>query len=388
MEYIKLGEISEFIMGQAPKGEDCNKIGNGTIFVKAGQFDKLYPKVEEWTTTPLKLAKKNDVLICVVGATVGKLNLGIDCAIGRSVSAIRCNSEKLDYKYLYYYLTTWISRIRGLSQGSAIGVITKDMLYDLHIPIYDITTQIKIVEILDKSQELIDKRKEQIEALDELVKSKFMEMFGDPALNPNGWDIVELSSIMTEKASNGFFAKNDEYTTHGNAKVMWLGDIINRRYSNIKGLREVNVNGSQLDKYRVKYGDLLFCRSSLNKDGIGKSSAIPKEIDNNIMFECHIIRTSLNLNRCVPEFIQIQSTMPYFRNQIMSNSKTATMTTIGQDGIIKTKVILPDLELQKKFIDIVYHIDKLKFEMEESLKELEDNFNSLMQKAFKGELFN
>lgn len=58
MNYNKLGEISEFIMGQAPKSENCNKNGNGTVFVKAGQFGELYPIVEEWTTTPLKLAKK------------------------------------------------------------------------------------------------------------------------------------------------------------------------------------------------------------------------------------------------------------------------------------------------------------------------------------------
>ncbi|HDK7175468.1 TPA: restriction endonuclease subunit S [Clostridium botulinum] len=195
-------------------------------------------------------------------------------------------------------------------------------------------------------------------------------MFGDPAFNPMNWEVVELSSLLREKASNGFFAKNDEYRTGGNAKVMWLGDIINRRYSNIEGLKEVDTTDVQLNKYRVKYGDLLFCRSSLNKDGIGKASAVPKDAGKNIMFECHIIRTPLDLSKCIPEFIQVQSTMDYFRNQIMSNSKTATMTTIGQDGIITTKVILPKLDLQKQFVEFIYQIDKLKFEIQNSLKEL------------------
>ncbi|MCS4446353.1 hypothetical protein JTT02_07355 [Clostridium botulinum] len=93
MEYIKLGELSEFIMGQAPNSQYCNKKGKGTPFVKAGQFGVKYPIIDEWTTKSLKKALKKDVLICVVGATAGKINLGCDCSIGRSVSAIRCNEK-------------------------------------------------------------------------------------------------------------------------------------------------------------------------------------------------------------------------------------------------------------------------------------------------------
>ncbi|KAA8673268.1 hypothetical protein F3O63_09465 [Clostridium sp. HV4-5-A1G] len=188
-------------------------------------------------------------------------------------------------------------------------------------------------------------------------------MFGNPAFNPMSWKVVELSSLLREKASNGFFAKNDKYKADGNAKVMWIGDIINRRYSNTKGLKKVDVTDIQLNKYRIKYGDLLFCRSSLNKDGIGKASVVPRDVENNIIFECHVIRIPLDLSKCIPEFIQVQSTIDYFRNQIMSKSKTATMTTIGQDGIITTKVILPELNLQNQFADFVKHVDKLKFEM-------------------------
>lgn len=84
-----LGIVADFEMGQAPPGAACNTSGSGTVFVKAGEFGRQKPVVREWTTDPKKFAKDGDVLICVVGATAGKLNLGIDCAIGRSVAAIR-----------------------------------------------------------------------------------------------------------------------------------------------------------------------------------------------------------------------------------------------------------------------------------------------------------
>jgi type I restriction enzyme S subunit len=83
----KLGDFATFEMGQAPPGSECNGEGVGTLFVKAGEFGLTYPVQREWTTKPLKFGRTGDVFICVVGATAGKLNLGIDCAIGRSVAA-------------------------------------------------------------------------------------------------------------------------------------------------------------------------------------------------------------------------------------------------------------------------------------------------------------
>ena len=101
---VKLGNVVESIMGQAPPGVECNKTGEGTIFVKAGEFGKEFPVIKEWTTKPLRYAKKGDTLLCVVGATCGKVNKAIDCAIGRSVAAIRPIKDKIDENYLFYFV--------------------------------------------------------------------------------------------------------------------------------------------------------------------------------------------------------------------------------------------------------------------------------------------
>src|ERR1700724_105505 len=98
--HTTLGDIADFVMGQAPPGVDCNFEGKGIPFVKAGEFGEKRPIIREWTTRPLKRARASDVLICVVGATSGKLNLGADCAIGRSVAAIRPDPKLLNQKYL------------------------------------------------------------------------------------------------------------------------------------------------------------------------------------------------------------------------------------------------------------------------------------------------
>lgn len=142
----RLGDLSEIVMGQAPPGDECNFDGKGTPFVKTGEFGERRPIIREWTTKPLKFAKSSDVLICVVGATCGKLNLGADCAIGRSVAAIRPNSSLLDKEFLYAFLHGWTLRLRNASQGSAQGVITREMLESIPISVPPLTLQKKFAQ--------------------------------------------------------------------------------------------------------------------------------------------------------------------------------------------------------------------------------------------------
>ncbi|AMK79065.1 MULTISPECIES: restriction endonuclease subunit S [Methylomonas] len=157
---VKLGEVVTLVMGQAPPGNECNKEGIGTIFVKTGEFGPIYPEVKEWTTKPLKYAQLGDVLICVVGATVGKLNLAIDCAIGRSVAAIRPN-EELDTNYLFFALMPYTLKLRNQSRGSAQGVIGKEELNSVEIRLPCLAEQHRIVAKVDELMALCDQLEQQ-----------------------------------------------------------------------------------------------------------------------------------------------------------------------------------------------------------------------------------
>lgn len=197
-----------------------------------------------------------------------------------------------------------------------------------------------------------------------------------------GWNRVNISTVVGGKVSNGFFAKRDDYCNDGNVKVLGVAHVVNRMYSNIEDLPTTNATETDIAKYGVKYGDMLFCRSSLVAAGIGKASIVPKDTPDNVLFECHVIRLPLDLDKCVPEFMQVLSTTEYFRNQVIAQSKTATMTTIGQDGILKTDIILPPLEIQKQFLQFVEQTDKSKMVVQRSIAELEEVKKSLMQKYF------
>ena len=207
-------------------------------------------------------------------------------------------------------------------------------------------------------------------------------MFGDPLKNDKSWETGMIKNYITKKACNGFFAKNDKYTEDTGIPIIWISDFINKFYANIAGLKKVNAKAKDLEKYKVKYGDILFCRSSLNVEGIGKVGIIPRDLNEDIIFECHIIKVSVDITRIIPEFFRILSDTPYFRQQIMKNSKTATMTTIGQEGVVNIKIYVPPIELQKKFASIIEQVERTKQKMRDSLNEMDNHFNALMQRYF------
>ena len=144
-----LGQIAEFEMGQAPPGDACNHEGKGKLFVKAGEFGVNKPIEREWTTMPLKFGRQGDVFICVVGATCGKLNLGADCAIGRSVAAIR-PGEIIDQHFLYYQLQLQVMALRAASAGSAQGVINRKQLSEIAVRIAPLDEQARIVAKIEE----------------------------------------------------------------------------------------------------------------------------------------------------------------------------------------------------------------------------------------------
>lgn len=291
------------------------------------------------------------------------------------VKVLKCRLPNANYKYLYYTLLN--AKIPNTGYNRHFK-----WLKEIKIAYPNTEKQTEIVCILDKVSKIIEFRQRQLKKLDELVKSRFIELFGDPERNPKKWPVVSITEIIQGKVSNGFFAKRNAYRTDGNVQVLGVANIVNRMYSNIEGLPRTNATQAEKEKYRVNYGDMLFCRSSLVAEGIGKASIVPQDTPQNVLFECHVIRLPLDLQKCVPEFVQTLSTTPYFRKQIIAQSKTATMTTIGQDGILKAAIILPPVELQQEFLRFVKQTDKSKFVIQQALDKAQLLFDSLMQKYF------
>ena len=381
MNFVKLKEICQLLNGRAYKQEELLSSGKYKV-LRVGNFfsdkDYFYSNLD---LEENKYCDTGDLLFAWSASFGPKIWNGGKVIYHYHIWKIIL-SESVDKKYLYYYLFFMSERIKAEGHGGIMIHTTKQEMEERLIPLPPIDEQKRIAAVLDKCADIIAKRKQQLSALDNLIKARFVEMFGDPETNPMGWPKVGLPMVVQGKASNGYFAKREEYVKDGNVAVLGVAYVVNRMYSQVDNLPHTNATAEDIKKYRVKYGDMLFCRSSLVAEGIGKASIIPENTPDNTLFECHVIRLPLNLEKCIPEFMQVLSTTDYFRNQMIAQSKTATMTTIGQDGILKAIIILPQIEKQRDFYFFVKQIDKTKANIQKSLEKSQLLFDSLMQEYF------
>lgn len=390
MEYVNLKDYIETMeSGKRPKGGAVNEgipsLG-GEHITSEGKFNLRSNKlkyVPEDYYNELKKGKiqVNDILVVKDGATTGKTAIVTEkfpfkeACVNEHLFLIR-TKEELKAKYLYYYFLSDLGQHQILKdfRGATIGGISREFInINLYIP--NIEIQEKIIKILDKSQELIYKKKEQIFNLDELVKSRFIEMFGDTFLNTKSFEMKQIKDIT--QIIKGVTYKPEQVSDKG---------IIVLRSSNIQNSKFdlndiVRIDKEINEKFLVKYNDIIMCNRNGSKRLVGKVAKIPMSSEQMTFGTFMTIIRSPYFNYLF-NFFQTEG----FRRQIKMQTSVA-INQISIPLLESVKVPLPPMELQNKFAEFTNQVDKLKFEMEKSLKELEDNFNSLMQKAFKGELF-
>lgn len=390
MAKYKLGDICEIVSGSTPK-TSIEEYWDGDIkwITPAEINDDTYIVTDSVRKITDLGAKKTGLspfpegtVILSSRAPIGKVAIaGCAMCCNQGFKNLIC-SEKILNKYLYWFLKGNTSFLNSLGRGATFKEISKSIVSQIEINVPDIEYQKEAADILEKVSEVIYLRKQELTALDNLINARFVEMFGDPATNPYNWDKINISEVVGDKVSNGFFAKRDDYADDGNVSVMGVAYIVNRMYSQWQDLPRTNGTDKDIEKFEVKYGDMLFCRSSLVAEGIGKASIVPEDVPQNTLFECHVIRLPLDLSKCVPEYMQVFSTMEYFRQQIIAQSKTATMTTIGQDGILKADILLPPMSKQREFYAFVHQVNKSKVAVQKALDETQMLFDSLMQEYF------
>lgn len=239
-----------------------------------------------------------------------------------------------------------------------------------------IQEQLKIVSKLDKVQEIIDIREKQIEQLDELIKSQFVEMFGDTNIVKSN-EKTELKTIMIS-ANNGM-ARRGNYSD--GSIVLRLVEL-QRNYIDYSNVNKIILKDNEKKKYLLAEGDILFARVNGNPDNVGRC-AYYKDIGEDVYHNDHIIRVKFDLHKINPIYLCTLLNDEYGRKEFKNKIKTsAGQYTISQDGVERVKIPLPPIELQNQFADIVKQIDKQKFEIQKSLEETQKLQESLMNKYF------
>lgn len=378
MKLESLGNIAQIIAGQSPPSSEYNKNGDGVPFFQGkADFGHTNPVARSWTTKTTKLSVPDDILISV-RAPVGSVNINnIDACIGRGLSAIRVN-KNISRDYVYQYLKVNEKRISKMGVGSTFTAITQKDLASITIPIPEnLADQIRIAEVLTKVETLIQQRKDSIDLLDDFLRSTFIDLFGDSVKNEKKWKKKTLNDIVYKigdglHGTPSYTEESEYYFINGNNLVD--GQIVINRLTKkvnheqyVKHQKELNEN-TILVSINGSLGRIAFYRNE--KIILGKSvcylNIIPKEA--NKIFIFHLLKSK------------------YFINYAHNQSTGSTIKNVSLKTMRNLPILLPPIDLQNKFASIVEKAEKVKEQYRESLKELENLFGSLSQKAFKGEL--
>ncbi len=275
----------------------------------------------------------------------------------------------VNMKYLYYFFNTLSLPNDGYSRHFKY-------LKQVVIPLPNIQYQNKIANILDQAQRLVDKRKEQIALLDGLIQSMFYDMFGDPIINDRTWNLEKLKNLGTlKRGKSSHRPRNAPELLNGQYPLIQTGDIANA--------------GLYLNDYTTTYSELGLKQSKLWSKGtlcitIAANIAKTTIITFDACFPDSVV-AFLNKENIVNK-MYIQIWMSFLQKIIEDSAPESAQKNINLKILGELDVILPPIELQSEFAERVEDIEKQKELLNKSLAELETNFHSLMQRAFRGEL--
>ncbi|MCL2638319.1 MAG: restriction endonuclease subunit S [Oscillospiraceae bacterium] len=289
------------------------------------------------------------------------------------VKLLKTKGNNLNTKFVYYYLTSCRVIDTGYNRHFK-------WLKEFNIPLPPLPTQQKIADVLDRASALIEKRRSHIAKLDLLVKSRFVEMFGDPVRNPMGWEVRQINKFATVRIGPFGSLLHAEDYIEGGFPIVNPSHIIDSKIVTDSKLTLTSEKYNELSAYALRCGDVVLGR----RGEIGRCAVI--EDDD---YLCGTGSMFIRIERdYLPMILQRVISSDAMRRVLEDKAVGITMLNLNSNMISNLNVIVPPLHLQTQFADFVRAVDKSKAEMQAGLERLELLYRSLMQKCFNQEIFN
>lgn len=387
----KLKDIGVIITGNTPKTSDPKNYETTDIpFIKPSDISddaisylhnsEFY--ISEYAREKSRIVPVDSILFTCIGI-IGKIAVNkVECAFNQQINAIIPDKSKCLTDYLVYALQSKKRLLQETANAPVVPILNKTQFSEIEIELPSLERQEKISVQLNKINDLISQRNLQLSKLDELVKSRFIEMFGDPVINDKNWIIDTLGNYMTTLTD---FSANGSYELLDSNVVMYdepnyaimvrttdleSGDLT----SGVKYIDEAAYK--LLDKSKLFGGELI-----MNKIGSAGKIYIMPHIDQpaSLGRNAFMFRFDERLNM---KYLYFLLSSDYGTNEIQQYVRGAVTKTITKDSTRAIKIIVPPIDLQNQFAEFVEQTDKLKFEVKEALEKLETLKKSLMQQYF------
>lgn len=378
-----IGEFAEVVTGGTPSTTKPEYWDGEVPWLNSGSLNEGVITAPSKFITQLglanssaKLMPKDTVLVALTGATTGQVGyLAIEASANQSVTGILPSKEHHP-KYLYFFLKSQRQKMLGDAFGGAQPHINQKYVKDFKIPLPPLDDQIRIAHLLGKVEELITQRKQHLQQLDDLLKSVFLEMFGDPVRNEKGWTPAPLEQLGSiNRGVSKHRPRNDPKLLGGPHPLIQTGEVSNA--------------GTYITTYTQTYSDLGFAQSKLWPAGTLC-----------ITIAANIAQTGiLTFDACFPDSVvgflahegesntlYVLGLFWFFQAILEKNAPAAAQKNINLEILRALSVPKPPIELQSEFSTIVEKVEALRSRYQQSLTDLEALYAALSQKAFKGKL--
>lgn len=360
---------------------DLTRIKTGKLDANASSPDGVYPFFT-CSKEPLRIDSYSYDCECVLVAGNGDLNVkyyhGKFDAYQRTYIIESNGNGKLFMPYLYYFMDGYLDKLRKMSIGGVIKYIKLGNLTDALIELPDYETQKQVVRVLNKVEEVITARQQELQKLDELVKARFVEMFGDPKSNPNSYPIGQLSEHI-EFLTSGSRGWAQYCVDNGSEWFITIKNVKDCRIS-IDNMQPINApDNAEAKRTKVQEGDLLI---SITAD-LGRTGVVTKEIaDHGAYINQHLTCIRLNKEILNPLYVAFFMESPAGKEQFESKNQSAVKAGLNFNSINSLRLLVPPMDEQSAFVEFVHQVDKSKVAVQKALDEAQTLFDSLMQQYF------
>ena len=382
---VKIGDVCVVERGGSPRPIDkfITDKDNGINWIKIGDTtDSMYitrtaQKIIPEGVKKSRYVQPGDFLLSNSMSFGRPYILAIDGCIHDGWLVLRDKNNSFDKHFLYYCLSAPITyrKFKSMAVGGVVNNLNSEMVRGVSIPLPPLDEQRRIAATLDKVTDLISKRRQQLDKLDELVKARFVEMFGDPATNPMGWERGTIRDVVTEVK----YGTSKPAVEGGTYKYLRMGNITYDGHLDLTDLKYIDIPDSELDKCAVKKGDVLFNRTN-SKELVGKTCVY--NLDETMVIAGYIIRVRVN-NRVLPEYLSAVLNSSYGKKTLAEMCKAIVgQANINAQELQNIQILIPPIELQHKFLNVLRYTEKISLPINQSCDKLETLKKALMQEYF------
>lgn len=397
---LPLCEVAHFVRGINFKPSDVKALGScGTVAcMRTRNVQDTIDLSDVWAVDSSlvkrdeQYLREGDVLVSSANSwnLVGKCCYipGLDYAssFGGFVSVLRALVSDLEPRYLFRWFSSprIQTTVRSFGQQTTnIANLNLGRCLELKIPFPPLAEQRRIADILDRAEALRARRRAALAQLDSLTQAIFLEMFGDPALNSAGWEVVSLGDVMADGPQNGLYKHSSAYGQ--GTKILRIDAFYDGVVTDVAALKRVLVTSDEQELYALRAGDVVINRVN-SIEFVGKCALIP-DVPERIIFESNMMRVHFSEKRCDPRFIVELLQTPFIKAQIRKRAKQAiNQASINQTDVRSLTSPLPPVHLQTEFAHRAAAVERLKTTQRAHMAELDALFSSLQHRAFRGEL--